>query len=475
MVYIWYYFKTHGFLLIKYKPIIMPVFKNILPFRLILAALILISPEISTARDLWSLERCINYALENNIMIRQQELNTQLNENVLLQSRMNRLPTLNANTQQSFNYGRTLDFRTNTYIDRNTQSFSYNTGSQLTLFNGFQISNTIRQNNLNLMAGLADLERLKNDISLNIASAYLQILFSKELLDIAEGQLGITSQQVERTRRLVEAGSLPQGRLLEIQAQEASENLRVVNARNQFTLSYLALTQLLELQEADDFQIEVPVFDDFPILAPQYRVEPVYEAALATQPQVRSSAYQLSSSETALSIAKGRRSPRLFLSGSYGSGYQQVTSEMGEGFETPPFEEQIRNNQSTTFALGLSVPIFNAWQVNTSISNARIGVLNAQYNLQRTRNQLYQEIQQAHADVVAAHENFLASQKALISIQESFRHTEQRFEIGMVTTVEFNQALNQLTMTQSDLLRAKYEFIFKTNILEFYLGNPISL
>jgi outer membrane protein len=425
-------------------------------------------------QEVWSLERCIDYALENNIIIKQQELNTRVNENFLVQSQMNRLPSLNANTQQSLNYGRTLDFRTNTYIDRNTYSLSYNASTQLTLFNGFQLTNVIRQNNLNLMASVADLDRLKNDISLNIASSYLQILFSMELLEIAENQLNITQQQVDRTRRLVEAGSLPQGNLLEIRAQEAADNLRVVNSRNQLTLSYLALTQLLELPVVEDFTIEVPDFDGVPVRSPHYQVQPVYEAALEIQPQVKSSELQVASSAAGLNIARGRRSPRLFLAGSYGSGFQKLISDH-ETFVAPPFQDQMRNNQSTTFSMGLSIPIFNAWQVNTAISNARIGVLNSEYNLQRTRNQLYQEIQQAYADVVAAHENYRATEIALESIEESFRHTSQRFEVGMVTTVEFNQVLNQLTTTRSELLRAKYEYIFKSSILDFYMGEEVRL
>jgi outer membrane protein len=443
-------------------------------FLTIIALLIAGSPSLAPGQEVWSLERCINYALENNIVIRQQELNTRVNENLLHQSRMSRLPSLNANTQQALSYGRTLDFMTNTYIDRNTYSFSYNASTQMTLFNGFQISNAIRQDNLNLMASLADLDRLKNDISLNIASAYLQILFSKELLSIAENQLSITQQQVERTRRLVEAGSLPQGNLLEIRAQEAGDNLRVVNATNQLTLSYLALIQLLELQAVDDFTIEIPDFEDVPVRSPRYQVEPVYEAALEIQPQIRSSELQVEASEAGLGVAQGRRSPRLYLAGSYGSGYQELISEH-ETFVAPPFRDQIRNNQSTTFSMGLSIPIFNAGQVNTAIANARIGVLNSEYNLQRTRNQLYQEIQQAYADVVAAHENYRATQVALESIEESFRHMEQRFEVGMVTTVEFNQALNQLTVTRSELLRAKYEYIFMSSVLDFYMGESISL
>jgi outer membrane protein len=452
----------------------MSVYKLLMTILLSVFITFATSPK-SGSQEIWSLERCINYALENNIIIKQQELSTMVSENTLAQSKLARLPSLNANSQVSFNYGRVLDFQTNTYMDRNTQAFSYNSSTQLPLFNGFQITNTIKRNNLDLMASLADLERLKNDVSLNIASAYLQILFSKELLSIAEGQLEITRQQVERTRRLVDAGSLPQGNLLEIQAQEASENLSVVNARNNMTIAYLTLSQLLELPTADNFTIEVPDFDHIPVQSPDYMVTSVYEAALETQPQIQSYEYLLSSSEMGLSIAKGRRYPQLFLSGSYGSGYQRVSTESDLPFENPPFEDQIRNNQRTTFAFGLSIPIFNAGQVNMAVSNARIGVLNSEYALQRTKNQLYQEIQQAYADVVAAHENFIATEVALESIEESFRHMSQRFEVGMVTTVEFNQALNQLTITQSELLRAKYEYLFKTNVLEFYMGNEISL
>ncbi|MGF1585740.1 MAG: TolC family protein [Bacteroidales bacterium] len=452
----------------------MSVYKLLMTILLSVFITFATSPK-SRSQEIWSLERCINYALENNIIIKQQELSTMVSENTLAQSKLARLPSLNANSQVSFNYGRVLDFQTNTYMDRNTQAFSYNSTTQLPLFNGFQITNTIKRNNLDLMASLADLERLKNDVSLNIASAYLQILFSMELLSIAEGQVEITRQQVERTRRLVDAGSLPQGNLLEIQAQEASENLSVVNARNNLTIAYLTLSQLLELPTADNFTIEVPDFDHIPVQSPDYMVTSVYEAALETQPQIQSYEYLLSSSEMGLSIAKGRRYPQLFLSGSYGSGYQRVSTESDLPFENPPFEDQIRNNQRTTFAFGLSIPIFNAGQVNLAVSNARIGVLNSEYALQRTKNELYQQIQQAYADVVAAHENFIATEVALESIEESFRHMSQRFEVGMVTTVEFNQALNQLTITQSELLRAKYEYLFKTNVLEFYMGNEISL
>jgi outer membrane protein len=451
--------------------------RNIFCFLIILLLFPGPSPEVS-GQEVWSLERCIEYALENNIVIRQQELSTQVNENLLQQSRIARLPSLNANTQQNLSYGRTLDFFTNTYIDRNTYSFSYNASTQMTLFNGFQITNTIRQDNLNLMASLAELDRLKNNISLNIASAYLQILFSKELLSIAENQLEISGQQVERTRRLVDAGSLPMGNLLEIQAQQAGDNLRVVNATNQLTLAYLALTQLLELPAVEGFAIEIPDFEEVPVVSPQYRVESVFAAALDVQPQVRGSELQVEASEVGLDIARGRRSPRLFLSASHGSGYQDLISEPPAGwgdYTAPAFRDQIRNNQSSTFAMGLAIPIFNAGQVNTAIANARIGVLNSQYNLQRTRNQLYQEIQQSFADAVAAYENYRATEVALESIEESFRHMEQRFEVGMVTTVEFNQALNQLSVTRSELLRAKYEYIFMSAVLDFYMGERIRL
>ena len=432
------------------------------------------------SQEKWSLEKCIEYALENNLQIKLQELNTQVNENFLLQSKANLLPSLNAGASQSFTFGRSIDFLSNLPVDQNNQAFNYQVSSQFNVFNGFQTINTIRQNSLILKASRKDLEKMQNDISLNIAAAYLQILFAIEQLEIAENQAETSRLQVERTKALVDAGSLPYGNLLEIQSQLAVEELLVVNSKNSLSMSYLTLTQFLELPSTENFEIEIPDFTDFSIESLAYLVGDIYDTAVEIQPQIKSGELNLESAIRGLSIAKGRRSPRLTLNGSLQSTYRVLIQD-GSLYEHPvygfpdPFWEQIENNQSHTFSISLSIPIFNAYQVSTGVKNARINVQNSDYQLQMSKNNLYRDIQQAYADAVSAFENFQASTKAVEASEESFRYTDQRFNVGLVTSVDYNTAKNQLAKIQSDLLRSKYEYIFKINILEFYLGNQISL
>jgi outer membrane protein len=427
------------------------------------------------SQEKWTLEKCIEYALENNLQIKLQELNTRINKNYLLQSKANILPSLNAGSSQSFTYGRSIDFFTNLPVDDNNQAFSYQVSSQFNIFNGFQTINTIKQNSLILKASEKDLEKMQNDISLNIAAAYLQILFAIEQLNIAQNQAETSGLQVERTKALVDAGSLPMGNLLEIQAQLAVEELRLVNAKNTLTMSYLTLTQFLELPASEKFEIEIPDFTNFPIENLAYSVDEIFGTALDIQPQIQSGELNLQSAMKGLSIARGRRSPRLTLNGYYQSTYRILVRD-GEIFGNPdPFWDQLDNNQSKSFSIGLSIPIFNALQVSTGIKNAKINVQNYDYQLQIRKNQLYAEIQQAYADAVSAFESYQASAKAVTSSEEAFRYTEQRFNVGLVTSVDYNTSKNQLTRVQSDLLRSKYEYIFKINILEFYLGNQISL
>ncbi len=425
-------------------------------------------------QEKWSLEQCIQYAMENNLAIKQQKLSVELSQNAYTQSRASRIPSLNAGASPNLNYGRSIDPVTNLPVTDNVQSFNYSIRSSVPLFNGFQIRNTIEQNRLDLMASHKDVEKIQNDISLNIASAYLQILFNYELLEIAKNQLELTLMQVERTQALVEAGSVPQGNLLEIEAQAAAENLRVINAENQLNMSYLTLTQLLELTEPLDFQIEIPDFSDVAIQKLLYTVDEVYNEALETQPQIEIAQIDSEIAHRGLSIAQGRRSPSLSLSSSYSSHYRRLLRD-GDVFGDPdPFIDQVKDNQSIAFSLSLSIPIFNSLQTHTAVQNAKIGILNSEYSLQQTKNRLFNEIQQAYTDAVASYEKYIASEKAVQSMTEAFRYTEERFEVGMVNIVDYNLSKNQLTSARSDLLTAKYEYIFTTNILDFYLGNPVS-
>ncbi|MEX0981888.1 MAG: TolC family protein [Bacteroidales bacterium] len=430
----------------------------------------------------WSLEDCINYAMENNITIKQSELNTQYSQNVLDQSRNSRLPNLNASSNYSYSFGRALDQTTYEFTDnQKINSISVNVSSGVNLFNGFQKRNTIEQNRINLLSAYEDVKKIKNDISLNIAAAYLQILFSEELLAVTESQVEITRQQVDRTRKLVEAGKLAKGSSLEIQAQLAAEELNMVNSENQLLLSYLNLQQILDLQYDPEFKINDPDIPEPGKKLLIMGVSDVYQTAEQIMPQIKKSEYNLESTGKELDIAKGMQYPSLSLSGNYNSGFSDIREKVigtDPIMDIPimgkyPFFEQINDNLSVGVGFGLNIPIFNGNQANTAIANARISIENAQLELQKRKNELYRDIQTAYTDAVAALKKFESTETALISMEESFNYTEKKFEVGLVNTVDYNTSKNQLMVTQSDLLQAKYDFIFKTRILNFYMGEPI--
>ena len=433
----------------------------------------------------WTLEECVLYAIEYNIQVKQQEIAADVQQNALKQSKYNLAPSLNGGVGHSYSFGRALDESTYRFTENETVMSDYfSLNSSVTLFNGFTNRKSIEQNRYNLQASIQDVEKIKNDISLSIALAYLQILLNKELLEVAKNQHNITMEQIERTSRLVAAGSLARGSLLEIQAQAASEELQVVNAGNYLDLSILNLTQLLELDTVGDFDIIVP---ELQIPEKTELIEPVmtvYSEAIKIQPQIKGAEFQLESSEMGLDIAKGSRSPRLSFNGSYNTRYSDIRQKVIEvdpvtnlpiSYGKYPFMDQLKDNVNYGLSLSLSVPIFNGWQVNQAISNARLDIERSQYNLEYQKNMLYKDIQQAYADAMASLKKFHSSQRALVSMEESFRYTEQKFNVGLVNTIDYKTSKNQLARTQSDLLQAKYEYIFKVKVLDFYRGIELSL
>lgn len=432
----------------------------------------------------WTLEECVLYAIEHNLQVKQQEIAADVQMNALKQSKYNLAPSLNSGAGHSYSFGRALDETTYSFTDnQKVMSDYFSVNSSVTLFNGLQNRKTIEKNRYDLQASIQDVEKIKNDISLSIALAYLQILLNKELMEVASNQYNITMEQIERTSRLVAAGSLARGSLLEIQAQAASEDLQVVSADNYLDLSILNLTQLLELDSVGDFDINVP---ELQVPGETELIEPVmivYREAIKIQPQIKGAEFQLESSELGLDIAKGARSPRLSLDGSYNTRYSDFRQKL-MGFDPVtfepiyaeyPFMDQLRDNVNYGLSLSLSVPIFNGWQVNKAISNARLDIQRSRYNLENQKNILYKDIQQAYADALASLKKFHSTQRALVSMKESFRYTEQKFNVGLVNTIDYKTSKNQLTRTQSDLLQAKYEYIFKVKVLDFYRGKEISL
>ncbi|NLJ44375.1 MAG: TolC family protein [Bacteroidales bacterium] len=419
---------------------------------------------------IWSLEDCIKYAVDHNIQIKQQTLQTRMQKNALEQSKLNLLPVINGQASHDYSFGRALDQNTYTFYNQTVQSDYFYLGGRTTVFNGLQNLNTIQRNKYELLAGEQDLQRIMDNVSLNVALAYLQILLNKELVTANENQLNITLQQIEKTRKLVDAGSAARGNLLQIEAQAAQEEVSLVNMRNQLEISYLNLTQLLELETPAGFEIVVPdiYVDQNSIVSGN--IDEIFNLATQTRPEIKSSELKLAASEYDLKIAKGARSPSFSLSHTFGTRYSYI-----KDLPMQSFEDQLKNNKNFGLGISMNLPILNGWQVNRNISNSKLAVENSQYSLEGTKKQLYKDIQQAYTDAVAALKKYNASQKAVSSSEESFRYTEQKFNVGMITPVDYNAAKTQLLNAQSDMAQAKYEFIFKIKVLDFYKGLPLNL
>ncbi len=443
---------------------------------LLLPALILLlnSQTLFPQPKAWTLEECIAHALQNNISIKQQEIMTQYRSSALEQSKLNLLPTLNGSASHNYAFGRALDETTYEFTENETvQSNNLYAGSSLTLFNGLINYNTIRKNRYEVLASEQELAKFRDDVSLNVALAYLQILLNQELVTATVAQIELTRQQIDRTGKMVEAGSLARGNLLEIEAQAAREELQLVNMRNQLTLSLLTLAQMLELQDTDNFDIAIPaitVRDESVKGSPST----IFAIAEKMRPEILSAEYKLRSAEFDLAIAKGNRSPRLSLGTSVSTGYSDMRLKPVT-MEKYPFGEQLHDNINYGVGLSLNIPILNGWQVNTGIRNSRLGIENSKYALESTRKQLYKSIQQAYTDAEGALKKYAASEKAVASMEEAFRYAEQKLGVGMFTAVEYNQSKTQLLNAQSEMAQAKYEYVFKSKVLDFYRGIPLTL
>lgn len=454
----------------------------------------------------WSLEECIQHALDQNISINQRKLNNRLSEITLEQSKADLLPNLTASGSQSWNFGRSVDPYTNDYVSTNVGSNNFGLNTSVTLFDGLQSINTIKKNRIDVESGNLDLEQTKNDIILSVTQAYLQVLFAYEQVENATISLESTAAQVERTQKLVNAGSSPEGDLFKINSQLASDQYSLVNAENQLSLAKINLMQIMELPVEEEFDIVIPDFDiaTIGIDLPQSPDE-IYEKALELQPEIESSQLKVASAEQSLKITKGALYPRLSLSGSLGTGYSNARTlrlyedpvtevqEIGyvqsagpsevvvaERTYTPSqivdygFADQIRDNLSESVRLSISIPIFNRFQTKNSISRSKINVETAELDRQNTENQLRKTIEQAYNDLLSSAKNYDAAIVQLKSLERSYNDTERKYELGMINATDYLIEKNNFENSKYSLTRAKYEYIFTYKILDFYQGKPIS-
>ena len=420
------------------------------------------------AQQIWSLEDCIDYALNNNISLKQSELNIELNKNEYFQSKMELLPSVNISNSFDNNRGRYINPFTNEFDEEVSSSLNLSYNSNFSLFNGFKNINQIKKAANESLKSIYDLESAQNDLISSIALSYLQILFNEELYQTSKSQLDLTKNQENRIKTLVNAGSIAQGELLNIQSQLALEEQQLIQAENQLNLSKLQLAQLLELEQYEDLNvlkldIKVPVFDI------KNNINTDYSIALNTQSSIKSSELQINSAVYDLKIAKANYLPNLSI------GHRISTLYLDNVDDIFTFNEQLKNNQQSLIYLSLNIPIFNKWSVRNAVAQSKIQIENSQLNAQQAKNQLRKNMEQAYADQLAAYKKYQATQKAVIAFREAFTYINERYELGMVNSYEFNESKNKLITAESDELRAKYDLIFKVKLYEFYTSLKFEL
>lgn len=414
----------------------------------------------------WSLSDCISYAMEHNISIRQRQNAVEQSEIELNTTSSSRLPGVSAGASQNFSFGRGLT-ADNTYANTNTATTGFSIGADMNLFNGFRTRNSIIRGKLDLEAATADLEKARDDIRVGVAQAYMQILYNAEIAEVADRQIEIDEQHVARISEMLANGKASEVELAQQEASLAQSRLTSTQAQNNLRLAILDLTQLLELPSPEGFSVVRPSGDAEGSILPL--PEEIYAAAVSSKPAVRAEELRLESSASAIAIAKSSLYPSLSLSGGIGSNYYNASSIPSE-----TFRKQLNNNFSQYIGLNLSIPIFSRFSVRNGIRSAELGRTNQQLQLESVKKALYKEIQQAYYGAVAAREKLAGSREAVKSSRASFELTEAKYENGKAGITEFNEAKNQYMKAESDLVQARYEYIYQTKLLDFYRGEELS-
>ena len=418
------------------------------------------------AQTSWTLRQCCDYAIEHNISIKQQDNQCKQRELQLSTAKNSRLPDLSASASESFSFGRglTLD---NTYTNRSTSSTSFSLGTTVPLFTGFQIPNQIKLNQLNLEAATKDLEKAKNDIRMQVAQAYVQILYNMEIADVAHRQIAIDSAQVARLEAFVQNGKASHAELSQQQSTLAQAHLTATQADNNLQLAILALTQLLELPSPEGFSIVRPATTP---AASSVGLSPdaIYVEALTMKPEVQAEQLRLTASERNIDIAKAGNYPTLNLSAGLQSNYYKTN-----GMQAESFASQMKNNFSQYIGLNLSVPIFNRFQTRNSIRSARIDRENQLLQVENVKKALYKEIQQVYYNAVAADSKYHSSEAAAQSSKDAFTLVQAKYENGKATITEFNEAKNNFLKAESDLVQSRYENLYQITLLNFYRGREL--
>ncbi len=460
------------------------------------------------AQERWSLQKCVDYAIENNISIRQRQLQVESASQNLLQSRESRfIPQVSASLSQAVRTGRSIDPFTNQFVTQNVFSTNVSLNGNIVLFNGFGTINAIRQNETLLKANQLDVEQAKRDISLNIANAYLQLLLAQELEQASLVQVEITKNQLERTEKLFKAGSIAEVQVLNLKSQLANDEVNVITARNQVSLARLNLLQQMNMPATQNIEIQKvdieQIINEYADKSPQE----IYDTAEKNQYNIQSADLRIESLKYNEMVARSALYPTLTLGVGINSAYSSAApSELfrpdgtstlvqvpigyvGSSFDTVytiravpngriepnRFFNQMDFNRSSFVVLNLNIPFYSQGRTRNAITQARIQQKNQKYQADLLRQQFRQAVEQAYNDLKLAQSNFEARQKQVEALELNFKAVESRFNAGASNAIDYNLAKLNVDQAKAQLIRAKYEYVFRIKVLDFYMNKPIEL
>lgn len=418
------------------------------------------------------LQTCIEIALENNLTLQRSQANLGITEANMIENKGQRIPTLNTGASSGYRWGRSINPVTNLFENNRIGNINLFSSSNFTIFAGQQITNSIQQNKIDIEAAQYDVLATENTITLNVVNFFINVVFNSEQLKIAENQLGSTQEQLANTTKLVDAGSLPLANKLDIQAQNATNELEVINASNNLRIAKLNLAQAMQIPFNDNFNVLIPELEANDYSMADKEVSEVFESALALMPEIKSAELGVESAEVGIKVAQGGYFPTLGVGGSAFSNYIDQPNFFGvrDGFGT-----QIGNNFSYSGNLQLNIPIFSNLRNRANVQRAKLQKRLSQIQEVETVNQLRQDIESAYTSADAARQSYQASLVRVASLKEAFRISQQRFDAGAINFADFQLAQNNFFNSQADLVTAKYTYIFRVKVLDFYLGNPLKL
>ena len=432
----------------------------------ILVAVLLCSLSARAQQGPWSLQDCINYALEHNLSVQQGELNVEQREVELNTAQNRRLPTVSASASENLSFGRGLT-ADNTYSNSNTTSTSFSLGGNVPVFQGFQITNGIKLSELNLAAATADLEKARDDIRVAVAQAYVQILYNQELLRVARQQAEHDAELLEQIRERLSAGKVSAAEVSAQQATLAQSRQSAIQAEGNLRIALLDLTQLLEFPSPEGFSIVTPEVGD-PSQILLMRPEAIYEEAVAVKPAVEAAKLNVDYAELGIARAKGAYLPTLSLSGGLGSNYYTNSK-----FESDPFGRQLKNNFSQYVGLSLNIPIFQGFSVRNNVRTAQLSYKGQQIQLESVKKALYKEIQQAYYNAVSAQARYTGSRETEQSARLHYELTEEKYKVGKAGVADYNDARNNWLRAESEYIQARYQCLYQTKLLDFYRGRDL--